>query len=60
MAKHMLLTVAHIQEGHKDGQQSSYSHLAHELAIAVVGAQGERPLAQVGQALVWHRKHVST
>ena len=40
MAKHTLLTVAHIQEGHKDGQQSSYSHL--------------------GQALVWHRKHVST
>lgn len=59
MAKHALLTVAHIQEGHEDGQQSSYSHLAHELAITVVGAQGECPLAQVGQALVWHRKHVS-
>lgn len=52
------LTVAHVQEGHEDGQQPSHGHLAHELAIAVVGAQGERPLAQVGQTLVGQRKRV--
>lgn len=47
-----LLTVAHIQEGHEDSQKPSHSHLAHELTITVVWAQGECSLAQMSQALV--------
>lgn len=58
MAKPPILTVAHIQEGHEDSQQASHGHLAHELTITVVRAQGECPLAQVGQALGQQRKHM--
>lgn len=53
-----LLTVAHIQEGHEDSEQPSHSHLAHELAITVIWAEGECSLAQMCQALVWQRKHM--
>ena len=46
-----ILTIFHIQTANHERHQSAHRHRAHDLAIAVVRAQGQRALAQMGHAL---------